>query len=124
MTFQYKHAFVTLAAVEFETVVRFYTQLLNQEPSRYIKHVYAEFQLGGLRVGIFKPKETNQAEFEDSAGSGLSLCLEVDDLEKAIAHLTTLGYPPPGEIITASHGREIYGYDPANNRLILHQAKK
>jgi hypothetical protein len=34
-----------------------------------------------------------------------------------------LGYPPPGEIITASHGREIYTYDPAGNRLILHQGR-
>jgi hypothetical protein len=41
----------------------------------------------------------------------------------AIATLTHLGYPPPGEIIEASHGREIYAYDPAKNRLILHQAK-
>jgi predicted enzyme related to lactoylglutathione lyase len=74
-------------------------------------------------LGIFKPKENHRVEFENSAQSGMSLCLEVDDLEKAIAHLTSIGYPPPGEITTASHGREIYAYDPANNRLILHQSK-
>jgi hypothetical protein len=62
-----------------------------------------------------------QSEFE-SAQSGMSLCLEVEDLENAIAHLTALGYPPPGQIIIATHGREIYAYDPAGNRLILHQA--
>lgn len=122
MTFQYKDAFVALAAVEFDTMVRFYTQLLHQEPSPHRKNVYAEFLLGELRVGIFKPKEIHQAEFENAAGSGMSLCLEVEDLEAAIAHLTNLGYPPPGEISTASHGREIYAYDPANNRLILHQS--
>jgi hypothetical protein len=76
-----------------------------------------------LRLGIFKPKDIHQPQFEDSAGSGMSLCLEVDDLEEAIAYLKTLGYPPPGEIITASHGREIYAYDPAKNRLILHQSR-
>ncbi|MFB8789943.1 MAG: VOC family protein [Potamolinea sp.] len=122
MTFQYKDAFVTLAAVEFETLVRFYTQLLHQEPSSYRENVYAEFQLGRFQVGIFKPKVMHQAEFENAAGSSMSLCLEVEDLEGAIAHLTRLGYPPPGKIITTSHGREIYAYDPANNRLIVHQS--
>ncbi|MBD0267928.1 MAG: VOC family protein, partial [Cyanobacteria bacterium Co-bin8] len=47
---------------------------------------------------------------------------EVVDLEGAIAHLTTLGYPPPGPVMIASHGREIYAYDPDGNRLILHQS--
>jgi len=51
----------------------------------------------------------------------MSLCLEVADLEGAIAHLTQLGYPPSGAIITASHGREVYAYDPDGNWLILHQ---
>jgi hypothetical protein len=31
-------------------------------------------------------------------------------------------YAPPGEITTASHGREIYAYDPNSNRLILHES--
>jgi predicted enzyme related to lactoylglutathione lyase len=122
MTFQCTEAFVTLAAADTETLVRFYTQLLNQEPKPYIPDVYAEFQLSGLRLGIFKPKENHCSEFENSAQSGMSLCLEVEDLEEAIAHLTSLGYPPPGEISTASHGREIYAYDPDRNRLILHQS--
>jgi predicted enzyme related to lactoylglutathione lyase len=123
MTFQYTAAFATLAATDIDTLVGFYAQLLAQEPKLYIPDVYAEFQLSGLRLGIFKPKENHRVEFENSAQSGMSLCLEVDDLEKAIAHLTSIGYPPPGEITTASHGREIYAYDPANNRLILHQSK-
>jgi len=123
MAFQYTNAFVTLAATDTETLVQFYAQLLEQEPKPYIPNVYAEFELPGLRLGIFKPKEKHQQEFGNSAQSGMSLCLEVDDLEKAIAHLTILGYPPPGEITTASHGREIYAYDPATNRLILHESK-
>ena len=123
MTFQYTAAFATLAATDMDTLVGFYAQLLAQEPKLYIPDVYAEFQLSGLRLGIFKPKENHRVEFENSTQSGMSLCLEVDDLEKAIAHLTSIGYPPPGEITTASHGREIYAYDPANNRLILHQSK-
>ncbi len=123
MTFRCRNAFVTVAVADIETLVQFYAQLLNQEPKPCIPNVYAEFQLPGLRLGIFKPKEKNLVEFENSDRSGMSLCLEVDDLEEAIAHLTSLGYPPPGEITTASHGREIYAYDPARNRLILHQSK-
>ncbi len=122
MVLQCSTAFVTLASVDIDNLVLFYTLLLMQEPKPYIPNVYAEFQLPGLRLAIFKPKETNQSEFENAVKSGMSLCLEVNDLEDAIAHLTALGYPPPGNILMASHGREIYAYDPAGNRLILHQS--
>jgi predicted enzyme related to lactoylglutathione lyase len=121
MTFQYTDAFVTLAANDIETLIQFYSQLLEQEPKSYISNVYAEFQLSGVRLGIFKPKENHSTEFSNSAQSGISLCLEVNDLEEAIDHLRVMGYSPPGEIATASHGREIYAYDPAGNRLILHE---
>ena len=46
----------------------------------------------------------------------------VDNLERSINELAQLGYPPQGQITTASHGREIYAYDPDGNRLILHQS--
>lgn len=118
---QCTNAFVTLASANMELLVYFYTQLLGQAPISHIPNIYAEFQLAGLRLAIFKPKATNKQEFE-SGKSGMSLCLEVRDLEAAIAHLTSLGYPPPGEILTASHGKEIYAYDPEGNRLILHQS--
>jgi predicted enzyme related to lactoylglutathione lyase len=119
MVIQFTDSFVTLAAFKLELLVHFYSQLLGT-PTSQIPNVYAHFQLPGLQLGIFKPKETNLQEFE-SAKSRMSLCLEVTDLEDAIAHMTALGYPPPGEIITASHGREIYAYDPEGNRLILHE---
>lgn len=123
MTLHYTDAFVTMSAADFDTLVQFYSQLLTQEPKPYIPKVYAEFQLSGLRLGIFKPKISHHKEFENSVQSGMSLCLEVDDLDQAIAYLTQLGYAPPGQITTASHGKEIYAYDPMNNRLILHQSK-
>lgn len=122
MTFQYTDAFVTLAANDLETLTQFYSQLLEQEPKPHIPNVYAEFQLSGLRLGIFKSKESHLAEFSNSAQSAMSLCLEVNDLEEAINHLAALRYPSPGETTIAFHGREIYAYDPAGNRLILHQS--
>ncbi|MFB2877390.1 VOC family protein [Floridanema aerugineum] len=117
------NAFVTLGVADFPKVIDFYRQFLNQEPQPFIPNVYGEFRLtGGLRLGIFQPKAQHSSEFSNSNQSGMSLCLEVENLSSAIAHLTALGYPPPGEITTASHGREIYAYDPAGNRLILHQS--
>lgn len=120
MVFPCTAAFITVATVNLEKLVSFYTNLLDKQPRSYIPNVYAEFQLPGLRLGIFKPKLTHSEEFV--SGSGMSLCLEVSDLEGAIAHITALGFPPPGDILSASHGREIYAYDPDGNRLILHQS--
>ena len=122
MSFLYSAALVTLADLNNEVLVKFYTKFLDLEPNPYIPNTYAEFQLPGLRLGIFKPKDSHKSEFSGIGKNGMSLCLEVSDIEIAIARIWTLGCPPPGEIITASHGREIYAFDPAGNRLILHQS--
>ncbi|TAE59722.1 MAG: VOC family protein [Nostocales cyanobacterium] len=120
---QYNSVIVTIATVNLENLVKFYIQLLGQEPKKLIPKVYAEFEVYGLILGIFKPKADHEMEFTTNNKSPLSLCIEVKDLEKAIAQITNLGYPPPGEIKTASHGQEIYAYDPDGNRLILHQSR-
>lgn len=122
MNFQCINALITLATDDLENLVSFYTKFLQQNPQSYLRSVYAEFQIASLRLGIFQPKLQKQSEFASRLNSSMSLCLEVEDLENAIAYLTNIGYPPPGEIITASHGKEIYAYDPDGNRLILHQA--
>lgn len=122
MSFTYNKAFVAIAASDDRRLVNFYRQLLNIQPNPYIPEVYAEFQLKGLRLGIFHPKASHQPEFAQNSGSSMSICLEVLDLEKAIAHLKDMGYPVPGQIINAAHGREIYAYDPMGNRLILHES--
>ncbi|MEH2261396.1 VOC family protein [Nostoc sp.] len=122
MIFQYTNAFVTIASVNCENLVNFYIKFLEQKPVILIPNVYTEFNLLSMRLGVFKPKNTNESEFEAVTKSKISLCLEVSNLEDAIAHLTALGYPPPGDISIASHGREIYAYDPDGNRIILHQA--
>ena len=121
MVFQYTDALVTIATLSMERLVFFYTNFLKKKPANLIPNVYAEFQIYHIKLGIFQPKKKQFSEFETSTKSQMSLCLEVNDLESAIAHLTALGYPPPGEIISNAHGREIYAYDPDNNRIILHQ---
>ena len=115
-------ALVTIASVNFDLVVEFYTQFLAVTPQPYIPQVYAEFAVAGVRLGIFCPKPSNHDEFGHPSQSGMSLCLEVDNLDRSIDKLAQLGYPPSGKISTASHGREIYAYDPDGNRLILHQS--
>lgn len=123
MTFIYSKAFVTIASPEINILVDFYSQLLDQQPHPYIPNNYAEFDLLGLRLGIFQPKPESLVEFANSENSTMSICLEVADIAALSTHLTRMGYPPPGSIISASHGQEIYAYDPLGNRLILHQAK-
>lgn len=115
--------FVAVADLTSGSLVEFYRALLGLEPQIWIPDDYAEFRLPGLQLGIFTPKADRQAEFQGGPG-GLSLCIEVEQLEVAIEQMTVLGCPPPDSIITASHGREIYAYDPAGNRLILHERKQ
>lgn len=123
MNFSYSDIFVAISTTDIRTLVEFYSQILQISPAIYHPSVYAEFSLEKVRIGIFQPKSERQLEFTNQSSS-MSLCLEVEDLERAIACLIELGYPPPGEIIEASHGREIYAYDPTGNRLILHQSNK
>jgi len=154
MPLHHTAALLTISTPNLDRLMEFYQHLLDQEPVKVLPNVYAEFQLAGVKLGIFQPKNSDKAEAqkreeETRTGSrreevrtgdrhpphpltpspshpltpsGMSLCLEVENLETAIAHLTQLGSPPAEPIITASHGREIYAYDPDGNWLILHQS--
>ncbi|MEL6495327.1 MAG: VOC family protein [Cyanobacteria bacterium J06623_7] len=115
--------FVTIATNKVLLLAKFYAQLLDRQPKILRPPIYAELELGNLRLAIFQPKAERMNEFVNAASS-MSLCLEVENLEQAIARVENLGCPPPGEIIAASHGREIYAYDPDGNRLILHQSAR
>lgn len=115
------HAFVALSSLQLARQIRFYSELLQMEPT-VETHSYAEFRLAGLQIAIFVPKADNADEFKADSSGAMSLCLEVADLEAAIAHLKNIGHPPSGDIMQTSHGQEIYAYDPDGNRLILHQS--
>lgn len=122
MSSAYSDVFVAIAAVDLAPVVQFYETVFACEPTVQGDR-YAEFQLGTLRLGLFKPATTNEAEFPTRTSS-LSLCVEVDDLDSFIKRLRSLDIPVPGSMTTASHGREIYIYDPLGDRLILHEQTK
>ena len=119
---RYIEAFMAIASADFKKTVVFYEALLEQPPDALLAGKYAQWRLtGGLKLGVFSPKPEHRDEFAADQAGPISLCLEVDDLDAAIKSLTDLGYPPPEDIQTASHGRELYAYDPDGNRLILHQ---
>lgn len=114
-------AFVALATAHFDSTVDFYQTLLAQSPKPLMAQRYAEFQLGeSLSLAIFPPKPEQKEAFALNSAGPLSLCLEVADLEGAIAHLDVQSCPH-GPVLTASHGQEVYAYDPQGNRLIIYQ---
>jgi len=121
---QYNKVLIAIASFNLSSLVNFYSLLLEQEPKNLIPSVYAEFKLPSLQLSIFRPKATHEWEFATSGKSPLSLCMEVNNLEEAISQLTSLGYPFSQEIYLTSSLREIYAYDPDNNRLILYEQKE
>ena len=121
MTLDYSTVWVTIAAQNFERSQDFYQQLLGKAPDRTLgpadQPIYAEFQLKGLRLGLYRPQSVDSAP----PSSPLSICFQVESLEESIAHLASIGFPVAGEILTPRHGREVYAADPDGNRLILYQ---
>jgi len=117
----YRRGILAIATQQFDPLVQFYQQLLHQEPTRFSPGIYAEFQLPGLTLGLFHPKTPPLSL--PPGHHHLGICLEVEDLDAAIAHLTQLGHPPQAPIRLASHGREVDAYDPEGNWLIVYEAK-
>jgi predicted enzyme related to lactoylglutathione lyase len=121
MALNYSDAFVVFASGDIAKLTSFYTKILGQIPKKHIPNIYTEFQLPGVKLGIFKPKSDHELEFSNSNHSKMSLCLEVENLENAIAYLKKLDCTIAQKITIASHGREIYAFDPDGNRIILHE---
>lgn len=119
----YKCGRLAIAAIDFDEMRQFYSKILQQEPTRQIKDVYVEYQLPDLRIGLFKPRPDNRPEFMHDTRSTASIVLEVTDIDAAIKHFNAVGCTL-GKIIDTFHGKEFYTYDPAQNRLIVHQEKE
>lgn len=119
-------ALVAIAASPFSLTSEFYQQLFNQSPKNFQPERYAEFHLPGICLALFSPKPTQAQEFSAPAQSPISLCLKLESLEAAIDEVKMIEQKlrldcQMGEISHASHGRELYLYDPQGNRIILYQ---
>ena len=102
----------------FDESVAFYARLLGCAPGQ-LASGYAEFAIPGLRLAIFRPRAGDEPEFTNAQrGSGLNLCFDVTNLE-ATLRLCASEPTQHSEILSASHGRECYLYDPDGNRVIL-----
>lgn len=132
MALQVTISFVTLASLKFNVLVEFYIHLFGFSPTPYLPNRYAEFQLPGLKLGIFQPQLDQSTEWIAASSGGMSLCLEVENLDQAMtaveAAYAALSIEPGarpilGPVMTPSHGREVYAYDTDGNRLILHEGK-
>jgi hypothetical protein len=64
VSLRYNAIYVALADLDGHSLKKFYQALLEQDPVIDIPDVYAEFTLVGLRIGLFKPSNAHQAEFE------------------------------------------------------------
>ena len=121
MGFEYRGALVALADRLDGRLGAFYRSLLG-EPVRSLGTGYWEFELvGGLRLGVFRPQPGQDDRFGGGSSGDFSLCLEVVNLEQAIARATDCGATVQQPIRIASHGREVDAIDPAGNRLILYE---
>lgn len=77
--------FVAIAVQQWSPMVVFYQHLFDQPPNPHMDRAYAEFQVAGLKLGLFSPHETHRPEFSNPAQSAISLCLEVENLEQSRA---------------------------------------
>lgn len=118
--FDYQGVFVTLADSNFPQLVEFYQDLFACKPTVFLPLRYGEFNLKGLRLGIFCPKVSQKGEFEHSECSGMSFCVVVEDLLAVMAYVEVKGCRR-SSVMRSSHGEEFYTYDPAGNRIIFYQ---
>ncbi len=118
---QIQKAWVTIAAMQFDRSVQFYRCLFQQEPQIFTPEKYAEFQAFGIRLGIYRPTiEESPERSPITLFPAVSLCMQIEDLEKAIALLDQAD-AHVSEVRSVSHGREAYAYDPDGNRIILYE---
>jgi catechol 2,3-dioxygenase-like lactoylglutathione lyase family enzyme len=122
MNFSITRAFVTIAVANWQQSLDFYQGLLQLTPKVLQADRYAEFQRPDGAIALYQPRsEESPQSFPANHYPSMSLCLQVPDLQAAIAHLERMGYAPPAGIQRSQHGQEIYIYDPNGNRIILYE---
>jgi predicted enzyme related to lactoylglutathione lyase len=122
----FSRSWLAIAVRSLTGSVQFYQTLLGDGAVFRQIGKYVEFDLGDLRLGLFEPKPEAAPEFDQRGHNPMSLCLAVADLDQTLTQLTAQFLLPDGppEIVLASHGREVYLFDPDGNRIILYESKK
>jgi len=117
----YQKVLISVGTKKIEQCISFYRAFLGISPSIYKESTYAEFQLEGLILAIFKPRVEEDENFSNQDNRApLSICLQVDNLELTLLNLNNLGFVSPLKVDSASNIREAHFYDPAGSRIILY----
>ena len=106
------------AAVDFYTTHLGFTENTNAAPA------FADVLRGPLRLLLSGPTSSGARatpEEARSATSGTRIHLEVDDLDKEIARLSTAGLTFRSDLVAGPGGRQILLTDPAGNLIELFQ---
>jgi predicted enzyme related to lactoylglutathione lyase len=122
----FSRSWLAIAVQSLTGSVQFYQTLLGDGAIFRQTGKYVEFDLGDLRLGLFEPKPESASEFDQRGQNPMSLCLAVTDLDQTLAQLAAQSLIPdqPPSIYLASHGQELYLFDPDGNRIILYESKK
>jgi catechol 2,3-dioxygenase-like lactoylglutathione lyase family enzyme len=119
MDFVITRSLITIATIDWAATLTFYQDLLQRPPQVLQSDRYAEFRLPDCTIALYSPRATESPVPQPDPS--LSLCLHVQSLTGAIAHLVALNHTIPDGIQRSSHGQEIYLYDPNGNRIILYE---
>ncbi|MEN9232386.1 MAG: VOC family protein [Thermostichus sp. DG02_5_bins_236] len=124
MAMRISAALISLATPDLPRLCHFYQSLLGIPPQVQLSTlrdpVYVEFQLPGLRLGLYR---SHHPDFVARAGA-MSLCLQVEDLQGSLSKIQALleDYRIAVSPIRQDfHGQEVDFGDPEGNRIVLHQ---
>jgi catechol 2,3-dioxygenase-like lactoylglutathione lyase family enzyme len=107
---------VSIATPDLPRLQAFYQDLLGTEPVAVIPEIYVEFQLSGLRLGLYR---SHHPDFVAQPGA-ISICLQVKSLEAFLQNPSLPGLQLSSER-HAEHGKEVDCRDPDGNRIVIHE---
>lgn len=115
-------AFVGYPVTDFGKARRFYGEILGLEEGASFEHEgelgWLEYDLAGATLALAKASE----QWKPDANGG-GACLEVEDLDKAVAHLKANGVPVVMDVQEFSICRMALVADPDGNTIAVHQRK-
>lgn len=120
MAIQFTDAFTAIVSENFDATIAFSTAVLGREPADAGRPGRI-LPAGGFLPAIFRPRVGGAADFRNrhKRGGGLGLVLRGTDVERAAVEHMRLSGLEPSQVMESSNVREVYGYDPDGNRIIL-----